>query len=98
MRTNLLPYTDIQTKNLDYQPIIILVRLQQQNNFCNTWAEFYATQRIMPLMQLAFNQNKCTKEDVQLAEKLCNRFNNLFPEEKPSLNSWRFMGWKFYER
>ena len=27
--------------------------LHQQNNFCNTWSEFYATQRIMPLVQLA---------------------------------------------
>lgn len=59
--------------------------LHQQNNFCNTWSEFYATQRIMPLMQLAFNQNKCSKQDVLLAEKLCNRFNILFPEEKPAL-------------
>ncbi len=59
--------------------------LYQQNNFCNTWDEFYATQRIMPLVQLAFNQNKLNKEEVALAEKLYSRFNNLFPEEKPSL-------------
>lgn len=59
--------------------------LHQQNNFCATWAEFYTTQRIMPLMQLAFNQNKCNKADINLAEKLCNRFNELFPEEKPAL-------------
>jgi fructosamine-3-kinase len=59
--------------------------LQQQNNFCKTWPEFYATQRIMPLMQLAFSQNKCSKQDVQLAEKLCSRFDDLFPEEKPAL-------------
>ncbi len=59
--------------------------LQQQNNFCNSWPEFYATQRIMPLMQLAFNKNKCTKDDLMLAEKLCKHLYNLFPEEKPSL-------------
>lgn len=59
--------------------------LQQQNNLCKTWSEFYETQRIMPLMQLAFNQNKCTRQDVLLAESLCGRFKNLFPEEKPSL-------------
>ena len=59
--------------------------LQQQNNFCNTWSEFYATQRILPLVQLAFNQNKFNKQDLLLAEKLCKRFDKLFPEEKPSL-------------
>ena len=59
--------------------------LHQQNNFCNTWSEFYGSQRIMPLMQLAFNQNKCSKEDLMLAEKLCKHLYNLFPEEKPAL-------------
>jgi fructosamine-3-kinase len=59
--------------------------LPQQNNFCGAWSEFYATQRIMPLIQLAFNQNKCSKEDIALAEKLCSRFTDLFPEEKPAL-------------
>jgi fructosamine-3-kinase len=59
--------------------------LHQQNKFYNNWSEFYATQRILPLIELAFNQNKCNKEDVQQAEKLCSRFNDLFAEEKPSL-------------
>jgi len=59
--------------------------LYQQNNFCNTWNEFYATQRILPLAQLAFNQNKFSATDIQLAEKLCKRLYNFFPEEKPSL-------------
>ena len=59
--------------------------LHQQNNFCNTWSEFYATQRILPLARLAFNQNKFDKQDLSLIEKLCDRFNELFPEEKPSL-------------
>jgi fructosamine-3-kinase len=59
--------------------------LHQQNDFCNTWSEFYATQRILPLAQFAFNQNRFDKQDLLLAEKLCNRFEELFPEEKPSL-------------
>lgn len=59
--------------------------LHQQNNFCNTWSEFYATQRILPLTQLAFKQNKFDKNDLSRTEKLCNRFNELFPREKPSL-------------
>lgn len=59
--------------------------LHQQNYYCNTWSEFYTTQRIMPLVQLAFSQNKCGRQDVLLAEKLCKSLHNLFPEEKPSL-------------
>jgi fructosamine-3-kinase len=59
--------------------------LHQQNHFCNTWSEFYATQRIMPLIQLAFSQNKCSKTDLVLTEQLCKRFRDLFPAEQPSL-------------
>jgi fructosamine-3-kinase len=59
--------------------------LLQQNTFCNTWADFYSNYRIMPLMQKALSNNKCGKEDVLLAEKLCSRFNDLFPSESPAL-------------
>jgi len=45
--------------------------LYQQNNFCNSWIEFYTTQRILPLAQLAFNQNKLSKPDLELIENLC---------------------------
>lgn len=59
--------------------------LPQENTLTDTWAEFYSTQRIMPLMQKAYNQNKCSKEDLLKAEKLCKRFTELFPQEPPSL-------------
>jgi fructosamine-3-kinase len=59
--------------------------LQQENNLCETWAEFYARQRILPLVELAFNQHKFSKENVLLVERLCARFDDLFPREKPSL-------------
>jgi len=59
--------------------------LPQQNNYCNSWQEFYATQRILPLMQLVFDQNKCSKADIMSAEKLCNHLHNLLPEEMPAL-------------
>jgi fructosamine-3-kinase len=59
--------------------------LNQKNDYCDTWSEFYATQRIMPLIRLAFDQHKCTKEDVALTESLCKRLYTLFPEEKPVL-------------
>jgi len=59
--------------------------LTQQNNPCNSWAEFYATQRIMPLIQLAFDQNKCSKKDLVLTENLSKHFDDLFPGEQPAL-------------
>lgn len=59
--------------------------LAQSNTFCKTWSEFYADQRIMPLIQLAFNQSKCSKDNLLKAEKLCKRFDELFPVEKPAL-------------
>jgi len=59
--------------------------LLQPNMLTDTWHEFFATQRIMPLINQAYNQNKCTKEDVSKAEKLCSRFLELFPEELPAL-------------
>ena len=59
--------------------------LKQQNNYCDSWAAFYSTQRILPLMQRAFDENKCTKHDLLLTEKLCSKFNELFPKEPPSL-------------
>lgn len=58
--------------------------LHQQNTYCTAWSEFYATQRIMPLAKLAFNQKKIDQNELQLTEKLCKRLYNLLPEEKPS--------------
>jgi fructosamine-3-kinase len=63
---------------LDYQNRNYIGSLHQQNNFCNTWNEFYASQRIMPLIELAFNQRKCSREDLRLAENLCKRLYDLF--------------------
>ena len=59
--------------------------LHQPNAYCETWNEFYTSQRILPLMQLAFSQNKCSKEDVTKTEKLCKRLNDVFPVESPAL-------------
>jgi fructosamine-3-kinase len=59
--------------------------LAQQNNLTDDWPDFYTTQRIMPLVMQAYAQNKCTKEDVLKAERLCNRFSKLFPKEQPAL-------------
>lgn len=41
--------------------------------------------RIMPLAQLAFDQHKLNKQEIASIEKLCGRFNDLFPAEEPAL-------------
>jgi fructosamine-3-kinase len=57
----------------------------QNNTITTTWAQFYAQQRILPLMQLAYEQQKCTKADLQLAEQFCNKLSALTPEEPAAL-------------
>ena len=59
--------------------------IPQQNKACATWAEFYTHQRIIPLMQQALRQHKCSLDDVRAAERLCGRFEELFPAEQPAL-------------
>ncbi len=59
--------------------------IPQSNTHADTWAEFYAQKRIMPLMQQALKQGKCAIGDVRSAEKLCNKFESLFPKEPPAL-------------
>ncbi len=57
----------------------------QNNTSATTWAQFYAHQRILPLMQQAYEQHKCTKEDLQQAEQFCNKLPGLMPEEPAAL-------------
>lgn len=59
--------------------------LSQSNKKHDTWTSFYAEERIMPLVVKAYSQNKLSKNEVELAEKLCNKLDNLMPHEKASL-------------
>jgi fructosamine-3-kinase len=59
--------------------------LPQQNKFTYDWSSFYNTQRIMPLIMQAYEQKKCTKEDMLKAERPCYRLPELFPQEQPAL-------------
>jgi fructosamine-3-kinase len=68
---------------LDYNNYI--GKLHQLNNPCHTWHEFYASQRIMPLVYRAEKNKMITTETVHLAESLCAKFSSLMPEEKPAL-------------
>lgn len=59
--------------------------LLQQNTPKPAWEVFYAQQRIMPLMRQAYDEQKCTHKDVQLAEQCCKKLSSLFSEEPPAL-------------
>ena len=45
--------------------------LPQSNHLSDTWAKFYAEQRIIPLLNRAFDNALCTGEDVKQAEAVC---------------------------
>jgi fructosamine-3-kinase len=49
------------------------------------WAKFYAEERILPLVDKLITRGDLSKTDRTNAEKLCNKFDSLFPKETPSL-------------
>ncbi len=59
--------------------------LPQVNDQSSSWSEFYAEQRILFLIKMAFDAKKCDSSDIRLAEKLCNKLDTLFPQEQPAL-------------
>jgi fructosamine-3-kinase len=64
----------------------------QINSYCTSWAEFYPTHRIMPLVEKLYNDKSFSKKDIMGAEKICRNFKNIFPVEAPALlhgDLWR---------
>ncbi len=59
--------------------------LPQYNAPETTWHEFYAHRRILCLVSMAIDQAILDDKDGTLAEKLCARLPDIFPEEKPAL-------------
>ena len=59
--------------------------LEQNNNYKSTWEEFYSNCRLLPLTEIARNQQLILKSDVNKIEKLCLKLNELIPNTKPSL-------------
>lgn len=59
--------------------------IAQPNDYRNDWAEFYSSQRIMPLVLSLFEKGKFSNADVSLAESFCSRLGLIFPKEPPSL-------------
>ena len=59
-------------------------KLVQPNQQHNSWADFYATERILPLARKAHEKGMIAGEHLTAAEQVCNKLHNIFPEEKPS--------------
>ncbi len=59
--------------------------LLQPNSFTDSWSDFYAQNRILFQAKLAFDSNLLEQSDLAQTERLCSRFSELIPEEKPAL-------------
>lgn len=59
--------------------------LQQDNTIHDSWHSFYTQCRIMPLVQVLFNAGAFSKQDIAVAETLCRKISQRFPQEAPSL-------------
>lgn len=59
--------------------------LRQVNEWHDTWADFYATQRILPLFRKLFDHGSISAADIKAAETFCYRLSGIFPNEPPAL-------------
>lgn len=68
---------------LDHQNFI--GSLPQQNALCDTWAEFFMTQRLEPMLRMASQRGYVDRGVRRQFDSLAGRLSNLFPEEPPAL-------------
>lgn len=61
-----------------------LGNLPQQNGSRQTWADFYAEQRLGPQLEMAKNRGHANSEMVRLVEKVMSRVDRYFPKEEPA--------------
>jgi len=59
--------------------------LKQYNTPYSNWAVFYAFNRLLPLIRMAYDQQIVDKQMVQQVESLCRQLPQLFPAEPPAL-------------
>jgi fructosamine-3-kinase len=59
--------------------------LPQRNTKHDSWSSFYQECRILPLVHLLFNTGSFSNHDVKSAERFCERLQQIFPPEPPSL-------------
>ena len=58
-------------------------RLPLPNKSAPTWAEFFATKRVLPYLKLARDRGAITPEGAEVVEGIVGRFPELVPEEGP---------------
>ena len=59
-------------------------RLPLPNRTAPTWAEFWATRRVLPYLKLARDRGHATDEDAATIESVIGKLPDLLPEEPPS--------------
>lgn len=59
-------------------------KLPLPNRTAPTWAEFYATRRVLPYLKVARDRGAATDEDATMIESVIGRLPKLLPEEAPS--------------
>ncbi len=59
-------------------------KLPLPNRTAPTWAEFFATRRVLPYLKVARDRGAATDEDAATIESVISRLADLLPEEPPS--------------
>ncbi len=59
--------------------------LPQQNSYCDSWSEFFSTQRLGPLSESACRKQLLPSSLMAHFERLYARLPEIFPEEQPAL-------------
>jgi len=62
-----------------------MARFKQSNTLTDSWDEFFFSQRIEPQLKMAMTQNLLSPEDLKRAESICQKANEFFVQEAPSL-------------
>ena len=75
----------VPSENFGWSEDNYIGSLSQRNEYKDNWAEFYASQRILPQTKLAFDGNIVDRSFVQKIDHYCSHLENIFPIEKPSL-------------
>ena len=83
--TNLATLHQTTTDNFGFEGNNYIGSLNQINDWKSSWAEFYAENRILFQVKLAYDAGKMSQSDLVQAERFCNQIENLFPKETPSL-------------
>lgn len=59
--------------------------LGQSNKWTADWTDFFAAERILPLVKMLVNKKNLLPEEFHLVHRLCSRLPSLIPSEPPAL-------------